>query len=371
MSFRNIRYLLLLPTLLFHTPYVSAAEDVDWISGKEPIFENGEDTAIVGTRWGIASRKDGVQVSFRLEVQSDMQQGGWLGDIRSNEKFYVRFYFVDHNDTRRSLKTENARAVGPDAQYGSWKEGPTTSDKQMMMYQIGWDELTLLKNSKTLIVGYASYENPDDITDIIFPLDTFNAHLGELETSIRSVDGGARYLMTRDEIDNTPMVDLPSVIQERWQPDLEKAAGELSMSVDELMTLSMKQIQTLLNNKAKADKEARFAKIRKAHKAIYDQDPDWLDISLCPNTSIQFCNNIGEIAYSDDAMFSDLTHNFGKILGVVWRSEDSIVRIYGGDVQMNIDPEIYRAKTAEYYYIVKNDRDQIDIRPCEDIYTKS
>lgn len=371
MKFRNTKYLFLLLPLFLHAPYLSASEDVDWISGKEPIFEGGADTAIIGTRWGIASRKDGIQISFRLEVQNDMQKGGWLGDIRSTEKFFVKFRLVDHNDNSRYLKLENPRAVGPDAQYGSWKEGPSTSNEQMMTYQFGWDELTLLKSYKSLIVEYAPYDNPDDATDIIFPLDTFNTRLGELETFIRGNVGVAKFIMTREEIENMPIVDLPSAIREGWRTDLEKISSKLSISMDELTKSSRKQIQTLIEEKTKAEIEARQTKVRKAHKAIYDQAPDWIDINLCPNASVQFCNNIGKTAYSDDTMFSDLTHNYGKIHGVVWRSEGAIVRIYGGDVQMNLDPEIYRASKAEYYYIVKNDRGQIDIRPCEGAYTKS
>ena len=373
MLFRPIKSFLLLFVLCLYAPMINAAEDVDWASSKDPLYATGSDSSggsIIGTRWAFGARKDDVQITFSLEASTDMKKGGWIGDIRVPEKFYVTLYLIDSAGNKQYFKVDNARAVGPDTKNGGWKEGPATAKLQMMMFDMSWDKILRVKKANKMVINYSPFDNRDDIKDIIIPLDNFGARLGELEASIKSVDGGPKFVMTKAEIDTTPVIDLPAIIRAQMQDDLQKVSGQISLPMDALMKLSMQDIQKLMKDRAQAIKDARLSKIRKAHQAIYNQEPKWLDMNVCPKPDVNFCNNVGKFAYEDDDMFSGLTHEYGEIIGVVWRSTNSIVRIYGGSVDLNLDPKISRASTARYYYIVKNDRGQIDIRPCESINAK-
>ncbi len=344
--------------------------DVDWGHGIEPLHEAGPDSPQIGTRWGLASLKDSIQLTLKLEASTDMTKGSWIGDIRSENKFYSKIYLVDESGNKRFLKVENAQAIGPDAEYGRWKDGPATSSQKMLAFQLNWEKMQLIKNAKSLIVNYAEFETPKQTRDIIFPLNNFNPHLEALEASIKNVAGADRFLMTAEEIDNTPMQDLPAIIQKRWEEDIQKLAAHLDMPVSKLREYSMVGMKKLQKDKKDQAYAAEIARKKRAHQAIYDQEPDWLDINNCPNGSLQQCNNVGKQAYETNPMIGEAFH-YGTILGVVWRSKDSIVRIYGGNVNLGIEPEIYRAKSAGYYYIVKSKKDYMDIRRVDVVTVKN
>ena len=370
MKFKSIKFLIIVLLSFVLAPNLSAAEDVDWVFGKDAIYETDTNSPIIGTRWAIGSRKENVQLTFRLEVKTDMKRGGWFGDVRSSERFFVRLNLVSKSGDRKYFIVKNSKAVGPDTKNGSWKDGPTTSAQQMLQFDFSWDQMLQIKNAKTVVLDYASYDNPDDYKDISFPLEEFSTQLDKIKADIKSVDGGWAYLITQEQTDNTPILDLPFSGQESWQTELQRVSGSLSMSVDALMKLSKNEIELLIKKKSEADREARLAEIRKQHQAIYDQEPNWIDMNICPKPDVSFCKNIGKNAFTDDAMFSDLTHEYGEILGVVWRSIGSIKRIYGGSVEYDFAPKIYYTSYAGYYYIVKNDKGQIDIRACDSVYTK-
>ena len=191
-----------------------------------------------------------------------------------------------------------------------------------------------------------------------------------LAASIRKVNGGKRFLMTNEEIDNTPLQDLPEAIQKHWEKDIQKLSEHLDMSVADLRKYSMVGMKKLQKDKKDQARAAEKARKKRAHQAIYDQEPDWLDINNCPNPSLNQCNNVGKQAYETNPLIGEPFH-YGTILGVVWRSEDSIVRIYGGNVDIGIEPEIYRATSAGYYYIVKNKKGYIDIRRVDGVTIKN
>ena len=344
--------------------------DMDWAHGIEPVHEAGPDSPRVGTRWGMASLRDSIQITLKLEASNDMTKGSWMGDIRSTNKFYSKIYLIDENGYRRFLKVDNAQAVGPDAEYGGWKKGPATASQQMLVFQLNWGQIKQIKKAKSLVINYADFETPKQTRDIVFPLDNFNTHMESLEASIKSTEGAKRFLMTTHEIDNTPMQDLPEAIQKRWEEDMQKLAEHLDMPVSKLREYSMDGMKKLQQDKKDQAYAAEKARKKRAHQAIYDQEPDWLDINNCPNGSLNQCNNVGKQAYETNPMIGEAFH-YGTILGVVWRSEDSIVRIYGGNVDLGIDPEIYRAKTAQYYYIVKSKRGNLDIRSVSGVTVKN
>ena len=365
-----IKIFSLLIVISFCNSNFAQVTDVDWGHGIEPLHEAGPDSPKIGTRWGLASLKDSIQITLKLEASTDMTKGSWVGDIRSANKFYSKIYLIDKSGNRRFLKVDNAQAVGPDAEYGVWKKGPATSNQQMLVFQLNWEKMQLIKNAKSLVVNYAEFETPKQTRDIVFPLDNFNSHLETLEASIKNVAGAERFLMTAEEIDNTPMQDLPATIQKRWEEDIQKLAVHLDMPVSKLREYSMVGMKKLQKDKKDQAYAAEKARKKRAHQAIYDQEPDWLDINNCPNGSLQQCNNVGKQAYETNPMIGEPFH-YGTILGVVWRSKDSIVRIYGGDVDLGIEPEIYRAKNAGYYYIVKSKRGNLDIRSVTGVTVKN
>jgi len=378
MKFIPIKFALLFLAFFLHAPVVSAAEDVDWVFGKEPIFEAGPESPELGTRWALGALKDDVQITFRLEVSTDMKQGGWLGDIRAPEKFYVKVYLVDEAGAKWYIKLDNGRAVGPDSEHGIWKKTPATASEQMMIFDLDWEQVQLFKQAKTIVLGYSSFETPADSKDVTISLDSYIAHLDELEASVKSIDGGAKFVMTAQEVSTIPLNDLPKDMREGWLVDIKQISKELSVPVSELLELSKNDIEKLRRDNAEAIKEAKQAKTRKAHQAIYNQEPEWFDINVCPKPDVGYCNNIGKIAYLEDSMIGDgdkkftgaMTLRYGKIYGVVWRSKGSIIEIYPGDVKWNRDPIVFRAPKAGYYYIIK-DGDKIKIKPSADVYAKN
>jgi len=345
-----------------------ATTAIDWTEAVQQIRESGPESRVVGTRWAIASLRENVQVNFRLEASNDMKQGGWIGDIKATEKFYIKLYLIDDSGNKKYFKVENAQATGPDSEYGRWKSGPVINNVQMMTFSMDWGKLQQIKNSRALIVNYASYDNPQKSRDISFPLDNFTAKLGNLEASIKSIKGANRFVMTTYEIDNTPMQDLPIEIQNHWKNDLEKLAADLNMPLDKLRTYSMSGMQKLQQEKAEREKNAQIEKRKKEHQAIYAMEPDWEMINDCIFNHNQYCDQIGKQAYEKKGTFGFEPFHFGKIIGAVWRDSGSIIRIYGGSVEMNIDPKIVRAESPGYYYIIKSVKDDsLDLRSVEGV----
>jgi len=366
----HIKFVFIALLSFLYAPNLNAADDLDWKAGKDPIYEEGSASVVMGTRWSIGARQEDVQITFLLDTTTDMSSGRWFGVIQSTEKFYVKIFLVDNDGRGEYFNVDNAKAVGPDTHLGGWKDGPTTSKEQLLAFDFSWDKLAAIKKSKAIRLDYASYDSPDDHKDITYSLEIFNAELDKIEADIKSVDGGKVYLLTKEEVKNTPINDLPLSIQKGWLTELQRVSGDLSTSVEELMKLSKNEIELLIKKKSETDKEARLAEIRKEHQAIYDQEPNWLDINICPKPDVSFCSNVGKNAFEDDGLLLNLTHEYGEILGVVWRSKGSIARIYGGSIEFNFDPKIYYTPNAAYYYIVKNDKGQTDIRPCDVVYAK-
>lgn len=366
MNFKSVITFFLLAASLLFSSIANSAEDTDWHWGQETIRSQGPDTPIDGKLFGIAALKDDIQITFRLEAKSDMSDGGWVGDIRAPEKFYVKFYLIDQNGQRNYFKMKNARAVGNDAQYGSWKEGPSTLPQQAMMFSFSWDEALKIKGHKTLIVNYATADNREETIDIPFSLDTYAANLSEMEAAIRAVPGSRQFLLTEKDVRTTPINHLPANIGTPLIKELSKAAEILGRDKNDLMKLSFDDVETLLSEKRDAGRAAERAAKKAEHKAIYDQEPDWMDLNVCPKPDVSHCRNIGRQGYEKDSMFNK-EYDHGKIVGVVWRSEGSIIHIYGGSLDLNIDPEIIRAKTAQYFYIAKDEDGYLELHSVKNM----
>ena len=134
------------------------------------------------------------------------------------------------------------------------------------------------------------------------------------------------------------------------------------MNETALRRLSMNDIKDLLAAGDKAKDDARKAEIRARHQAIYDQEPEWRGMNICLVRYIDFCGNMGSEAYVDD-IFGDFT--YGRIEGVVWREKGEIIRIYGGSIDLGIEPEIVRAGEDAYYYLIETSSGGLDLRAAE------
>ncbi len=378
MKFRFVKIVSIVIAFLLHAPVVSAAEDIDWQFGSEPIHEKGVDSPVIGTFWALGARKDDIQITFSLETSTDMKRGGWVGDIRAPEKFYVKVYLIDDIGEKRFFNLKNGRAVGPDTEYGNWKKGPSTATEQMLQFDFSWEEILMVKNSKTIVLGYAHYDTPENSKDITIPLENFNAWLNELTNAVNNMEGGARFVMTKEEIYTTPLNDLPKALRNSSLKDVKQISKEISVPVVELLALSKNEIQKLRIDHAKATKDAKQALTKKAHQAIYDQEPKWFDINVCPKPDVSYCNDIGKTAYHDgsvatvegERLVTAMAVKYGKIFGVVWRSKGSIIKIYPGDIKWDRDPTILRAPKAEYYHIIKYG-DYVQVKPSAKIYAKN
>lgn len=369
MNFKRIIALLFLVITLFVSTLAEAAEDRDWHWGEEPIHNQGRNMPADGKLFGIAAIKDNIQITFRLMAKNDMSQGSWVGDIRAPEKFYVKLYLIDQNGFRTYFKINGARAVGEDAEYGSWKDGPATASQQAMIFEFSWDQALKIKGNKTLIVNFTRFDNKDESLDIAFPLNSFDSNLSELEAAIRAVPGSRQFLMTDKDIRSMPINHLPANISTPMIKQLAQASEILGRDKHELMKLSFDQVETLLDEKRNADKAAKRAAKKAAHQAIYDQKPNWRDLNICPKPDVRECQNIGRLGYEIDTMFKK-EYDYGKIIGVVWRSKGSIVHIYGGSLDIGIDPKIVRAEIAQYYYVLENDKGYLELRTVKKIFLR-
>lgn len=340
-----------------------AADGVDWTMRVDPVHAAGQDTAVVGMRWTMGSVSQDIIIRLQLDTQTDMKRGNWHGNIQSKERFYAKVYIIDETGKTYNLKLEHGQAMGPDAEFGIWKKGPATVTTQRLQFDLTRDTVIALKSAKSLMIKYASFGSPDDWRDIVFPMESFPARLSELDQSIRT-EGGRAYLLTQAEIEEMPMDDLPVSIQEKMRPAVEQVSKELSIPIARLMPLSINQIKTKVDDKQAADRDAALAEKRAEYQAVYDQQPDWLDLNVCPKPDVSFCNNLGQEAYTHDILLGG-DYRYGRVEGVVWRSKGSIVYIYGGVVEYDIEPEISRASSSGYYYIIKDDDGDLSVRSCD------
>lgn len=342
---------------------VRAAEDVDWIASVDPIYESGPNTPIVASKWSLGSRRSEIVFSVMFDALLDMTRGNWYGEIAAPEKFFVNIYLLYENGAQEDMNIDDAKARGPDTENGFWKDGPETVEIQSVIFDLTREEIDEIGKADSLVIVYSSFDSKDDRTEIVFPLQSFNDRLADVDTSIRT-QGGAYYLLTKDEVEATPLNELPIYVVEQWQDELKDVSVALGKPIEELHQLSNDDIRSLVAAKKAADVRKIEAARRAEHQAIYDQEPDWMDLNLCPKPDVSYCENVGREAYTNDMMVGgDFT--FGDIQGVVWRPEGSIFRIHGGSVEHDFAPEIVRARSAGYYYIIRTPEGYLEIHFAE------
>ena len=71
---------LVLVVLLSWFGYAQAHSTDDiWKHSKEEIRDAGENTQLLGSRWGVLSLQHDDQFTLRLEIATDIMRGGWAG----------------------------------------------------------------------------------------------------------------------------------------------------------------------------------------------------------------------------------------------------------------------------------------------------
>lgn len=359
----QLRFILILALNLFWlVSPAHAAEDVDWVIEKIPLHEAGPESPIIGARWSLGSRRDDVLFIIHFDAKTDMSHGIWYGEIRAPEKFYVTFQLVHDDSIPRNFKVDNAQARGPDAAaFGGWKEGASTVPHQSMTFGIDRERLSALTSTKSLIVKYTLFDNQEAVKFIEFPLATIGARLAEIDADIQATGGGV-YLKTKAELEAMPFEQLPDFMVAPLLEDLNAISTKTGRPLNELRGLSINEITQINQSADKVADEARLAERRARHQEIYDQEPEWMDLNLCPKPDVIFCSNVGGEAYSDD-IWGDFT--YGEIKGVVWRPVGSIVHIYAGMVELDHDPKIVYAEEGAYYYIIKTPKGYLDLRQAD------
>ena len=337
---------------------------IDWTHGDSPIYQSTPDSKIVGHRWWLYSRKDKHQISIRFDISIDGSQGAWFGDIRTQQRItWFDFHSMNSETKGQKVKVKNSFAAGPDAEKGVWKQAESTQAVQMLEFFMDWEELVKLKNGNTLMLRLLSVEKPKKEQKVNFQLKQFKQELLKMEKAIAKTKGGRKFILTKEQIGAMPIKNLPDRVRQDSAKGLSKAAKQLGLSVKQLDSFSLEQVRQKIIDKKKSDK-------KKAHQKIYDLQPKWLDMNVCPRPDVGFCKNIGKVAYEKRPLIG-APFKFGVIKGVVWRSKGSIIKIYGGSVEFNIEPEVSRASNAKYYYFVKSDKGNTSIVATDSVNLKS
>lgn len=340
-------------------------QDLDWDSFQVPIHENGPETPAVGLRSFIGVRKDGVEFSLSLATSTDLKQGRWTGLVTAVPRPQFKLQRLT-KDAVYAVKTTGARAEGPDAEsHGGWKTGDSTVATHAVIFDIEWDEIKKLTESDYLRVDYTTIEDPDTSHVVDISLLLFQEKIQALEDQFATTDEGKKFFLTKAEAMAIPIKDLPESMRAGPLKKLiERSSDFFKLTATEVMQFSVSELTA---KKEAVDEKLRknvLAEKKKAYQAIYDQEPKWLDMNICPRSDVTHCSSIGKTAYAQPDIMLGSDFTYGEIIGVVWRSAGSIVRIYGGMVDYDIEPKIHRASEAEYYFIVRNDEDRVDIRPC-------
>ena len=350
---------------LISTQAISAqVQSIDWTHGNSPIYQSTPDSKVLGHRWWLYSLQHGHQISFRFDISLDGKQGAWFGDVRAKQRLRLfDFHTYSSGKYGQNVKTNGYFAQGPDSEKGEWKVGESTQEIHLVEFAMDWVELVKLKNADTLMLRYLSVESPKTDQKSNFSLAQFEKKMAEIEKEISKHKGGRKFILTRKQVQAMPLRDLPPRIRQEISEGITESEKRLGVAVGELENYSMDQIKQKISDKKNADK-------KKAHQKIYDMEPKWLDMNVCPRPDVNYCKNTGKTAYEKSPLIGE-PFRFGRIIGVIWRSKGSITKIYGGSIEFDIEPEIRRASEAEYYYLVENDKGYTSIVVADSVALKN
>jgi len=329
-----------------------------WQVMSQPIYKSAQQKEIAGNGWAIITKNEQLQFSFKINVSKDVQFGQWSGDIRSMDDLSdFKLIFTDRDDQSHRLVIDKLRRLGsiPVAQ-----DSGESKTIFIFGFLVSWDQILLLKNAKSLVLEYRTADQPKLVKLSTISLAGFSGKLDELVSSIKAKQGAAFYVYSQNKIDEIKISELPASIRktiyDRLKSQLVAGLGKVEIHDSEVEDKSYNQVVELIKQKKKkwvADKQ-------KAYQAIYDQEPKWLDMNMCPSSDVKYCRYLGRQGHDKHSMLGMEAYNYGSIRGVVWRSKNSIIKINGGSIDMGIEPEIVRASSAGYYYLFTNDAGRVN-----------
>jgi len=342
-----------------------------WTTKTESIYESAEKKNLRGGIWAIKTEKKEMLFAFFIAIAKGSQSGEWRGDIRTWKEIGIYgIYYFDNKDKSHRLKIEQLRRLD---------SVPFNKNEKLhrLSYLVKWDEILKLKNVKFLRIDYETRVKPKKSHSIKISLTGFETKLNELASAIKKETGSEYYLFSQERIHNTPIGQLPNFFKrdlaEKIKSLLDTKRGQLpkvsiTISGEEALKNSFNQVKALIENRF----DRLYKEKQKAHRLIYDQEPNWMDMNVCPNSDIRYCRNVGKYGYENERVFqSSEPYSFGKIQGVVWRPKNSIIKIYGGHIKYGIEPKISRTSVAGYRYLFFNKRGRVEnVVPVDSIHIK-
>lgn len=103
-------------------------------------------------------------------------------------------------------------------------------------------------------------------------------------------------------------------------------------------------------------------------KTVVSGQIDWQNI--CPDPSNHYCKNVGKIAYNATGPLSMRDIKLGKIIGVAWRPEGSLIGYSPAIPKAGISEEIRLSPRNAFYYIIDDEWGKPFLRQCREINAK-
>ncbi|MDQ7050691.1 MAG: hypothetical protein Q9M92_14600 [Enterobacterales bacterium] len=335
-----------------------------WQLLTQPIYKSDEKKELVGNGWLIVTEQDNVRLSFWLEISKNGQLGRWLGELRTSiniEGFDFSYLAVDNK--KNKLPHERA-TTQPSLLVAQGNTGESIKIYRFT-FPIEWDGIAKLLDAQSIDLRYRTFEHPKVVSHQLISTSGLKSKLKELLQTIKSNPATRFYVLSRKEIESIVIEQLPAVFKQKVFSKIRMKLGgtmdRVKLSDQEVNNRSFNQVMELIEVRLQSWNN----KTKKAHKAIYDQEPNWMDMNLCPKSDLNYCHNIGRqgVVKNQSSMHRMLgmeVHNYGKIRGVIWRSKNSIVKITGGRVDFSQEPKIIRADTGGYYYLFSDKQGRVN-----------
>lgn len=343
--------LLTVISILFSSQTMADDTNSQWKLVTQPVYKSNQKKELIGNGWLVSTRQGPVGLAFKLTISKNAQYGAWLGIIRTTVNFHgLDLSFLDSKNQTIKLQHERMRKI---KSYSVGK-GSQSVKIHVFHFPVKWDGIAQLLSAKAIDIRYRTIEEPKVVKHRMVSTEGLKLKLEELSKSVQSHPERRFYVLKQSQINSIAIGKLPVVFKKSayLQINIKRlgSANKVKVSDEEVEKYSLNQINTLIDER----KKLLIAKRKEAYKAIYDQEPNWMDMNLCPKPDLYYCRNVGQQGEDvEPILWGTAPYKYGKIQGVIWRSKHSIIRISGGTLDLNssIEPKIIRANKAGYYYL--------------------
>jgi len=328
-----------------------------WQLLTQPIYKSDQKKELLGNAWLVLIQQESAQLSFKLEISKNAQFGQWIGELRTTINIDgLDLSFVDNSNQK--IKLHHERAIKRES--FSVTQGDNLVKIHVFTFLIEWDGMAQLLNAQSIDIRYRTLDEPKVVSHKLISADGLKPKLEELSKTIKSNPETRFFVLTQSQLDSIAIGKLPAKFKKKVfrkiQIKLMGTGNKVKLSDEEVNKNSLVQVKNLINGRIKGLNTAK----EKAHQAIYDLEPKWIDMNMCPASNVSHCHYVGRDGIEKQPLLSMEPYNYGKIRGVVWRSKNSIIKINGGNLSLGIEPEIVRASNAGYYYLFTNDAGRVD-----------